>query len=267
MKKKHFMVLRVEIIVILRLNFEKIMQKIKPEIIFFDDDIIIVNKPANYLTIPDRHDATKPSVSAFLKEKFEEIFIVHRIDKETSGIICFARNEHAHRYISLQFEKRECEKIYLALVEGKMMSSEGTIDKPIAESQTTVGKMVIANRGKTSITKYKVLEYFNNFSLVECEILTGRMHQIRIHLQSIGYPLAIDSMYGRKGEFFLSDVKHKKFKLSKDAGVERAIMSRSTLHAYKLTINHPTSGEKVTFFAEIPKDFDAVVSQIRKWKG
>ena len=147
-----------------------------------------------------------------------------------------------------------------------MMNETGIIDKPIAESQTTPGKMVIASRGKSSITKYKVLEYFQNYSLVECEIMTGRMHQIRIHLQSIGYPLAIDSMYGRKGEFFLSDVKHKKFRLAKDSE-ERPIMSRSILHAYRLSINHPTSGERVTFIAELPKDFDAVVNQIRKWKG
>ncbi len=243
------------------------MQKNKPEILFSDDDLIIVNKPANYLTIPDRHDATKPNVLGFLKEQFEEIFIVHRIDKETSGMLCFARNAAAHRNLSMQFEKRECEKIYLALVEGKMMSESGTIDKPIAESQTTPGKMVIASRGKSSITKYKVLEIFNNYSLVECEILTGRMHQIRIHLQSIGYPLAVDSMYGRKGEFLLSDVKHKKFKIGKGVEEERPLMSRSTLHSYKLTILHPSTGETVSFIADVPKDFDAVLSQIRKWKG
>jgi RluA family pseudouridine synthase len=243
------------------------MQKNKPEILFFDDDLIVVNKPANYLTIPDRHDATKPNILGFLKEQFESIFIVHRIDKETSGILCFARNEHAHRFLSMQFEKRECQKIYLALVEGKMMSDSGTIDKPIAESQTTPGKMVIANRGKSSITNYKVLEYFNNYSLVECEILTGRMHQIRIHLQSIGYPLAIDSMYGRKGEFLLSDIKHKKFKAPNTDDGERPLMSRSTLHAFRLMVFHPTTGEKVHFEAPLPKDFEAVLSQIRKWKG
>jgi RluA family pseudouridine synthase len=167
----------------------------------------------------------------------------------------------------MQFEKRECQKIYLALVEGKMMSDSGTIDKPIAESQTTPGKMVIANRGKSSITNYKVLEYFNNYSLVECEILTGRMHQIRIHLQSIGYPLAIDSMYGRKGEFLLSDIKHKKFKAPNTDDGERPLMSRSTLHAFRLMVFHPTTGEKVHFEAPLPKDFEAVLSQIRKWKG
>jgi 23S rRNA pseudouridine1911/1915/1917 synthase len=242
------------------------MSKIKPEILYQDDDLIIVNKPANYLTIPDRHDATKPSILGFLKAQFEQVFIVHRIDRETSGILCFARNEHAHRHLSMQFEHRECEKIYLALVEGKMMNEEGMIDKPIAESQTTPGKMVIASRGKSSITKYRVLEYFQNYTLVECEILTGRMHQIRIHLQSVGYPLAIDAMYGRKGEFYLSDVKHKKFRLAKDTE-ERPIMTRSILHAYRLTVTHPTTSERVVFVAELPKDFDAVVTQIRKWKG
>jgi 23S rRNA pseudouridine1911/1915/1917 synthase len=240
---------------------------IVPSIIYQDDDIIIVNKPANYLTIPDRHYADRPNILNFLKEKFERVFIVHRIDRETSGILIFARNEEAHRHLSMQFEARTCEKIYLALVEGKMMVETGVIDKPIAESQTVAGKMVIAKRGKSSITKYKVLEVFQNYTLVACEILTGRMHQIRIHLQSIGYPLAIDAMYGRKGEFFLSDVKHRKFKLAKDVDAELPIMSRSTLHAHQLTVQHPTTLENVTFTVPLPKDFDAVVTQIRKWKG
>lgn len=238
--------------------------KLKYEIIYEDSDVIMVNKPPFMLAIPDRYDPLKPNLKHSLKKKFEEVFVVHRIDKETSGIICFAKNEAAHKNLSKQFEERTTQKIYHTLVEGKMHQTEGVIDKPIAASTTQSGKMVIHDRGKPSVTNYKVIEEFKQYSLVEADIKTGRTHQIRVHFESIGYPLAIDSVYGRKEEFNLSDIKLRRFNLKKGTE-ERPLMKRSTLHAYSLEIDHPTTGERVKFTADMPKDFRAVLQQLRKW--
>lgn len=235
------------------------------EIIYDDEDLVIVSKPSGVLTIPDRFDATKPNLYHQLQHHFGEIFVVHRIDRETSGIVCFAKNAVAHKNLTQQFEARSAEKFYLVLVEGRMHAEEGIIDKPIAESMTEPGKMVIAKRGKASVTHWKVLEMFAHYSLLEAEIKTGRMHQVRIHLQSDGYPLAIDSMYGKKEAFFLSDVKLNKYKKGKFSDDERPLMSRTTLHAYRLVLTHPTTQERMNFVCEAPKDFQAVLKQLEKW--
>lgn len=241
------------------------MAKPTIEIIYQDDALVIVSKPSGVLTIPDRFDHTKLNLYHHLQQLFGEIFVVHRIDRETSGIVCFARTADAHRHLSRQFEQRTSEKFYLTLVEGKMHAEEGVIDKPIAESMTEPGKMVIAKRGKVSVTHWRVVEDFKHYSLLEAEIKTGRMHQIRIHFQSDGYPLAIDSTYGRKEAFFLSDVKLNRFKTGKYSEDERPLMSRTTLHAYRLVLTHPVSEERVNFVCEPPKDFTAVLNQLRKW--
>lgn len=238
--------------------------KNRPSILYQDDDIIIVNKPAHYLTIPDRFVAEKPSLVSFLKDRFEEVFVVHRLDKETSGVILFAKNKEAHRDLSIQFENRTVNKIYLALVEGNVHKEEGEIAQPIASNMRDSGKMIVAKRGKPSLTFYKVAERFKNYTLVEANIKTGRTHQVRVHFESIGYPLAVDELYGRKKAFFLSEVKLKKYRRGKDVE-ERPLMERTTLHAYQLTINHPTTKEEMTFNAELPKDFRAVLNQLRKW--
>ena len=241
----------------------------KLEIIFEDDDLIIVNKPAGILTIPDRFDATKPNLVAMLKSLQTEdakIFTVHRLDRETSGVLCFAKNEDAHRHLSQQFETKTAAKFYLALTDGRLQPASGEIDLAIAESMSTPGKMVAAKRGKDSLTLYKTLENFKQFTLVEAEIKTGRTHQIRVHFQAIGYPLAVDSLYGRRESLLLSEIK-RKYKLSKFLGTdeEKPIMNRTTLHAHRLEIDQPTSGTRMSFVCNPPKDFAALVNQLNKW--
>ncbi len=238
--------------------------KIKPTIVFEDEEIVIVNKPANFLSIPDRFKHDLPSVSKWLQQGREEIYTVHRLDKVTSGILCFAKTKESHKKLSKQFQERTVHKVYLALVDGIPMHETGTIDKPIAENMAQRGKMIVAKRGKPSLTTYKVVETFQNFSLVEAQIHTGRTHQIRVHFQFIGHPLAIDELYGRRTAFYLSEVKRNKYVQGKYQE-ERPLMSRSTLHAYKLTFNHPTTGEEMTFSADLPKDFSAVLKQLRRW--
>lgn len=240
------------------------MAKQRPTIIYEDDDLFIVNKPANWLSIPDRYDPTKPNLYHWLQQKQESVFIVHRLDKETSGVICFAKNEAAHKHLNQQFENRTTDKIYQVLVEGTPAKETDIILKPIAKSMTHPGRMVIADRGKVSETHWHVTERFKNYTLLEASIKTGRTHQIRVHFQSIGYPLAVDKLYGRKEEFLLSSVKLRNFRMGKEQE-ERPLLSRTSLHAYQLTLQHPTTNDEISFKADMPRDFAAVIKQLRKW--
>ena len=224
----------------------------------------MANKPPGLLSIPDRFAPEKPNLLALLTHQYGKVWTVHRIDRETSGLICFARNEEAHRHLSQQFENRTVEKVYLALLDGASVPEEGTIDRPIAPSHKEVGKMMVAAKGKSAVTHYKAIERFRQFTLVEARIETGRTHQIRVHFESIGHPLAIDSLYGRREAFYLSEVKGKGYQLGRDKE-ERPLMSRLPLHAWKLALGHPHTGERLEFEAPLPKDFSAVLKQLKKW--
>lgn len=238
--------------------------KKKVHILHEDTDLVIVNKPADYLSIPDRHNATKPNVLGFLNHQFGKVFTVHRLDKATSGILCFAKNEVAHKHLSKQFQERTVEKIYYALVDGILHPTEGEIDHSIAPHPARPGKMMVSNKGKKSLTIYQVVEQFQTVALVEANIKTGRTHQIRVHFESIGFPLVVDEMYGNRTEFRLSEIKRKKFKLGKNQE-ERPLMTRTTLHAFRLELTHPTTLKQLNFEAPLPKDFAAVLKQLRKW--
>jgi 23S rRNA pseudouridine955/2504/2580 synthase/23S rRNA pseudouridine1911/1915/1917 synthase len=236
------------------------------ELIYEDEHILVVNKPAGLLTIPDRNGA-RESLHAQLERKYGKVFIVHRLDRETSGILVFARNEAAHRHLSMQMEHHTADKYYYALVDGFLHHEEGEIDKPIGEHASIPGKMSIRTTGKPSLTYYRVAERFKNFTLAEVLIKTGRTHQIRIHFQSIGYPLAVDALYGRRPAFLLSEIKGRTYKSGKYTEEERPIMERTSLHAARLKLDHPVSGERMEFETDLPKDFAAVLNQLRKWNG
>jgi 23S rRNA pseudouridine955/2504/2580 synthase/23S rRNA pseudouridine1911/1915/1917 synthase len=234
------------------------------DILHEDDDLLVVIKPAGLLTIPDRA-GNKDSLLGALQHKYGTVFTVHRLDRETSGVLCFARNEAAHRNLSLQFEHHTTDKFYYALVDGVLHHEEGEIDKPIGEHPAIPGKMIVSAQGKPSLTFYRVLERFKRFTLAEALIKTGRTHQIRVHFQSIGYPLAVDALYGRRSGFRLSEIKGKTYRTGKFSEEERPLMERTSLHAARLRLDHPVSGERLEFKAELPKDFNAVLAQLRKW--
>ena len=141
---------------------------------------------------------------------------------------------------------------------------EGSINKSIARHPAQPGRMIISTKGKKAHTDYKVIEQFGNYSLLEVQIHTGRTHQIRVHLNALGLPLAVDSIYGHKPAFFLSSLKGKKYKRSAEQE-ERPLISRSSLHARVLSFKHPQSKERLTFEATLPKDFSALLKQLRKW--
>lgn len=236
------------------------------ELIHEDEHIVVVSKPAGLLTIPDRAGSKDNLVNA-LERHYGKVFIVHRLDRETSGILCFARHEAAHRHLSMQFEHHTSDKFYYALVDGILHHDEGEIDKPIGEHPGISGKMTILHTGKPSLTFYRAIERFKHYTLVEALLKTGRTHQIRLHFQSIGYPLAVDALYGRRPALFLSEIKGKAYRSGKYSDEERPMMERTSLHAYRLRIDHPATGERIEFKAELPKDFTAVLNQLRKWGG
>ncbi len=239
-------------------------KKIRWNIIFEDDDILVIDKPAGWLSIPDRYDPEKQNLVSSILQYREEIFVVHRLDRDTSGLILFAKNESAHKILNEQFLERKVIKTYIAFVDGIVSEEKFEVNAPIQLSQ--LGRVKIQKTGKESLTEFVCVKHWTQFSKVICKPKTGRLHQIRIHLQHTGHPLMIDPMYGKRKAFFISSIKRKKFNLKKDT-VERPLVSRQTLHASELEFKHPTSGEMVRFEAPVPKDLRALEKQLDKWGG
>jgi 23S rRNA pseudouridine955/2504/2580 synthase/23S rRNA pseudouridine1911/1915/1917 synthase len=233
--------------------------KIKEHLVFEDEDLVAINKPAGVLTIPDRMGNI--SLKNYLQKAYPEIFTVHRLDKDTSGIVVFAKNEQSHKLLSQLFEGRGVEKFYLGLVLGKFADEKGTIDEGIMEHPVAKGTMVINKKGKPSVTDYEVLEAFRFFSWVQFQIHTGRTHQIRVHMKHAGHPILCDDVYGDGKPLFLSTLK-KKFNLSKDEEAERPILSRLALHSWKLKFS--LNKKDYNLEAEMPKDLRATLQQLRK---
>lgn len=234
------------------------------EILLEDDDIVVVNKPAGLLVIPDRFNATLPSLNKLLEQKLgQRIWVVHRLDRDTSGVICFAKNEAVHRYLSILFQEHKVNKFYAGIVTGKIRPPEGRIESPIAEHSVVKGKMIVSKRGKAAVTDYKVSEEWPLYSLVQFQIHTGRTHQIRVHMQSIGHPLVCDELYGDGKPLYLSSFK-RKYHTSKKEEEERPLLSRLALHAYRLEFVKE-DGTLISIDAELPRDMAATVKQLNKW--
>ncbi|MEZ5046994.1 MAG: RNA pseudouridine synthase [Chitinophagaceae bacterium] len=234
-------------------------------ILFENENYVFANKPSGLLSIADRHNEEIPSLHRELMNKYNiDLFIIHRLDKETSGCICLAKNKEAHRHASLQFEHREVTKIYHCIVHGKLPKEEGTIQEAIMEHPTIKGKMVVNHKqGKESITAYKVLETYGLYSHVACTLLTGRTHQIRVHMANAGCPILCDSLYGKSEEIYISNIK-KRYKLSKNDEEEKPILNHLALHAHTLSLkdinNTPIHTE-----APLPKELKALLNQCKKW--
>jgi 23S rRNA pseudouridine955/2504/2580 synthase/23S rRNA pseudouridine1911/1915/1917 synthase len=231
-------------------------------IIFENDDFIAINKEAGMLTIPDRHDERQLSLYKILNQKYRKIFIVHRLDRDTSGLILFAKNEATHKYLSQLFEQRNIEKKYLGIVRGSMPEKTGSINEPIAEHPVKKGMMIISKKGKPSLTNYEVLEDFGIYSLVQFEIQSGRTHQIRVHTKSVGHPIICDEIYGDGKPILLSSFK-KKYKLSDNELEERPLINRLGLHSASLRFTD-LRGEQFFLEAPLPKDMKALLQQLAK---
>ena len=236
----------------------------KVETLYEDDDFLIVNKPAGLLVIPDRFNSDIPSLNKILETRLgHHVWVVHRLDRETSGVICFAKNETAHKYLSALFLERDVSKFYAGLVIGTVIPEEGRIENMIAEHPGINGKMIVAKKGKTAVTDYKVVEQWPLYALVQFQIHTGRTHQIRVHMQSVGHPIVCDELYGDGKPFFVSQIK-RRYKQSEKEEQEKPLLGRLALHAYKLEFQKE-NGKLITVEAPLPKDMAACVNQLNKW--
>jgi 23S rRNA pseudouridine1911/1915/1917 synthase len=238
------------------------VSKIFLDILFENDDFVAVNKPSGLLSIP-ASDGKDISLKDLLKEKYKNIFTVHRLDRETSGVIVFAKNELAHKFLSQKFESREVIKIYVGIVHGVLSQKKDTINVAIEKHSSKRNIMVVNKKGKPSLTDYNVLEEFGSYSSVQFQIHTGRTHQIRVHMQYIGHPVVCDDLYGDGQPIFLSSFK-KKFKLSKLAEEEKPVLSRLGLHSSAIKFSD-TNGNVYTIEAPLLKDMKALLQQLKKW--
>lgn len=228
-------------------------------ILFENDDVIVVNKPP-FLSSLDEREGGEVNLLRLAKAYWDDAQICHRLDKETSGALIIAKNPEAYRMVSMQFEKRQVKKVYHAIIDGTHTFENLLIDLPILN----VGKgnvTISRQEGKRAETWFQSLRYFKHYTLVECRPVTGRMHQIRIHLATQRASIAGDEMY--KGEpVFLSKIK-RKYHLGKDQE-ELPIMKRFALHAYEVTfrINPET---EITIHAPYPKDFETLLKLLEKF--
>lgn len=231
-----------------------------PDLILFEnEDYIIINKPPHVSTLHDRQDEGKDNIIELAREYCPDAQVAHRLDRDTSGVLAIAKNPDAYRSLAIQFEKRKVSKIYHAVVDGLHDFKEVLVDKPILPQNG--GYVTIDfQEGKPAQTSFNTLKPFRYHTLVECKPLTGRMHQIRIHLATLKASIVHDTRYGGK-KLYLSDLK-KKFNLKKDTD-EQPLISRFALHAYELGFTL-MNGEYQTFTASYPKDMRALLNQLEK---
>lgn len=228
-------------------------QDIAVDIIYEDKDIIVVNKPKGLVVHPANGNPDGTLVNAIMaicKGSLSGIGgeirpgIVHRLDKDTSGILIIAKNDEAHINLSEQIKNREVKKTYIALVRGFVKENEATINMPIGRSPKDRKKMAVVKNGKNAITHIKVLERFNNYTLLQVNIETGRTHQIRVHLSEIGYPIVGDYTYSNgKNEFGIVG---------------------QCLHAESLKFRHPITNEEMYLEAELPQYFKDVIKKLEE---
>jgi 23S rRNA pseudouridine1911/1915/1917 synthase len=233
------------------------------DILFEDDDIIVLNKPAGLLSIPDRF-GKEASLKSLLLEKFGNIFTVHRLDQQTSGLIIFAKNAESHKQLSELFEGRTIIKKYFGLVNGRP-PQQGIIEEFMMEHPIRKGYMMIHAKGKESKTSYEVVKYFKQYAWVSFQIHTGRTHQIRVHAKHIGHTIVSDELYGDGEKLKLSSIKKKNFKLAKVEEEERPLMSRQALHAASVQFEY--KGKELLLEAPLPKDLSATLKQLEKWNA
>ena len=227
-------------------------ENIPIDILYEDSDVIVVNKPKGMVVhpAPGNYEGTLVNALLYHCKDLSSINgvirpgIVHRIDKDTTGVLVVAKNDEAHVKLSEQLKDHSMKREYYALVEGRLKKDSGTIDKPLARSKRDRLKIAITEDGKRAVTHYSVIERFKNSTLVKCVLETGRTHQIRVHMSSIGYPLVGDPLYGFKKQKFKGD--------------------GQMLHAKVLGFIHPRTGEYMEFSSELPENYKKLLENLRK---
>jgi RluA family pseudouridine synthase len=225
------------------------------QILHLDESLIVINKPSGILSIPDGYQPTLPCVSRILQNEFGAIWTVHRLDKETSGLLLFARDPVSHRELSGQFASREINKTYHAIIEGCPAWVQKEVTSPLVINGDRRHRTTIDfELGKPASTSFSILEKFTNFFLSACFPKTGYTHQIRIHLSSIGLPIVCDKLYNSRYK-----------KINQMAGFPSVnFIDRLALHAYEIQLTHPISGQEISFQAPYPNDFRQALTLLRQ---
>lgn len=228
------------------------------EIVYQDDDLAVINKPAGMVTHPGAGISSGTLVNALLFHMRDSLSgisgtirpgIVHRLDKDTSGLIVIAKNDVAHRHLAEQIKAKTARRNYVALVEGIMKPDTGTIDKPIGRHPTRRKQMAIVVGGRKAVSRFQVLERFSRYTLVKVMLETGRTHQIRVHMASLSYPVVGDLLYNTKSS-------------GSEAARQKLGLKGQALHAAQLSFTHPTTGMLLEFEAPLPEDFQTLLSKL-----
>jgi 23S rRNA pseudouridine1911/1915/1917 synthase len=236
-------------------------ENISLDIVFADEDIIVLIKPAGLVVHPaaGNRDGTLQNALLHFDPRLAALpraGIVQRLDKDTSGIMVVARSERAHHSLVRQLQSRTMSRIYRAVVLGDMISG-GTVDAPIGRHPVDRKRMAVVASGRPAVSHYRILERFPGISYIEVSLETGRTHQIRVHMAHIGHPLVGDPVYGRstRRRRGMTDARH---------DLLRAF-PRQALHAVRIELKHPGSGEAVAFDAALPADFERLLTELRQW--
>jgi len=231
--------------------------------IYSDESLVVLNKRSGILIAADRYNEDAPRLDLIAEKEFGKLYAVHRIDKDTSGLIIYARTPEAHKNLSQQFEKRLVHKTYHALVYGHPLWQELHADLPLQPDGDIRHRTVVNKKyGKPSVTDFINLGSTGPFSWIIAKPQTGRTHQIRVHLAANGFSIVCDPLYGgNQKPVRLSEIKRK---WNGDEFEERPLLSRLALHAYKIEFTHPVTEQKVSFTAPYPKDMEATRKQLAK---
>lgn len=232
-------------------------------VIYSDDDFIVLNKRSGILIAADRYNPDAPRLDLMAEKEFGKLYAVHRIDKDTSGLIIYAKNLEAQKGISMQFEQRKVQKTYHALVYGHPLWEDLHVDLALEPDGDARHRTVINKKfGKPSVTDFHLIGVCGPYSWIEAKPKTGRTHQIRVHLAANNLSIVCDPLYsGNQKPVRLSEVKRK---WNGDEDEERPLLSRLALHAYKIQFEHPATHEQVTFTAPYARDMEAVRKQFAK---
>ncbi len=234
-------------------------------VLYHDDSILAVDKPSGWLSIPDRWDPDAPVIQHALSKEHGTLIPVHRIDKDTSGVLVFARTIQAHRALNHQFSTRAIEKIYFAIVHGEPTEDRWEVQLALrADGDREHRTIVDAAKGKSAVTIFEVVERFRGFALIKAIPETGRTHQIRVHLAASNMAIVADPLYGDGAPLLLSELKRT---WKGDIYEERPLIARTALHAAQVGLIHPVRGEKIVIEAPLPRDFKATLAQLRKMRA
>ncbi len=233
-----------------------------PPVLYEDDQFIAFDKPAGLLTAPDRWDKQRDNLMRRVHEHLApDCFNVHRLDRETSGVLLCAKTRAALTAACRLLARRQARKEYLALVRGAPPQPAGLIEQPLAPDLRRPGRMKPAARGKPAATRYEIKEAWRHYALVQAEPLTGRTHQVRVHLAALGCPIVGDAFYGAGDALRLSRLKPG----YKSKGAERPLLDRLGLHAAALAFTHPFTDLEITIRAPWPDDFNLAAKYLRRF--